>query len=42
VRSGNISGAVVSNKVGDLDCTGSQTLLVSLIESFERYGSKVG
>jgi hypothetical protein len=36
MRSGNIAGAVVPDEIGNLDCTDSQTLLVSFIEPLER------
>jgi len=42
VRPGNVGSAVVSDKISDLDRTGSQLLLVSFIKAFERDGGEVG
>lgn len=42
MRPSNIGGAVVPDKIGNLDRTGSQALLVSFIETLERDGGEVG
>ncbi|KGC45823.1 hypothetical protein DO65_1118 [Burkholderia pseudomallei] len=42
MRSGNIGGAVVPDEIGNLDRTGSQALLVLLVETLKRDRCKVG
>ncbi|WP_319798027.1 hypothetical protein [Nitrobacter sp.] len=42
MRPGNVGSAVVSDKISDLNRTGSQLLLVSFIKAFERDGGEVG
>lgn len=42
MRPGDIGGAVVTDEIGNLDCTGSQTLLVLLVETLKRDCCEVG
>ena len=41
MRSGNIGGAVIPNKIGNLDRASSQILLVLFVESLKRDRCKV-
>ena len=42
MRPGNIGGAVVPDKIGNLDRASSQALLVLLVETLESDSGKVG
>ena len=41
MRSGNIGGAVIPNKIGNLDRASSQILLILFVESLKRDRCKV-